>query len=262
MDGRRLAAELRATLAASVARAYSQMLANACREVGVQPTVTVLARARRARVGAAIAAHNADPQVRHRVQRPCPGTWTRRSCSPVAANMIVDAGVARTPRAARPGVRAWRCPLWQRRCWRLDAERVPLAGRRAVVLGSPARGPPIATVPDSACHRSCHAHAADGVAPPRSAEVVVVAGGAARHSDSVDGAAGGGGRVGITTGAHRCAVAMRNGAEGAELSRAPSAVDGAAREPAAGYGLRGDVDAAVHEVAARVSPVPGGVARR
>ena len=32
-----------------------------------------------------------------------------------------------------------------------------------------------------------------------------------------------------------------------------------AREPA-GYVLRGDVDAGVHEVAARVSPVPGGVA--
>ena len=42
------------------------------------------------------------------------------------------------------------------------------------------------------------------------------------------------------------------------LSRAPSAVEDA-REPA-GYVLRGDVDVGVHEVAARVSPVPGGVA--
>jgi methylenetetrahydrofolate dehydrogenase (NADP+)/methenyltetrahydrofolate cyclohydrolase len=257
LGGKELAAELRAQTARIVAALtgdglnvrlaivtatsdestawYVRSLSAAAAKVGTVCEVTDLgAAADGAQIGETLAALSADPAVHGIIlQTPLPAGLR-------AAELALAIDPAKDVDGANPlslgrltaGLPAFAPATAQAVLELLDHHDVPLAGRRAVIVGrSAVVGKPLAQLllARDATVTICHSRTRDLAAATREAEVLVAAAG-------------------------------RAGLIGAGHVRLGAVVVDVGTNPTAGGGLAGDVDAAaVGPVAGALSPVPGGV---
>jgi methylenetetrahydrofolate dehydrogenase (NADP+) / methenyltetrahydrofolate cyclohydrolase len=256
LSGRNLAASIRAEVAARAAELtdggrqprlaiviattdeasgwYVRTIGNAAGKVGIACDVVDLGPAAS---GAAITGEltrlGADDRVAGIIlQTPLPGgTSLAALAGAIAVAKDVDGANPRSLGRLAAGLPAFAPATAAAVMTLLDHYRVPLAGRRAVVIGrSTVVGKPVAhlLLDRHATVTVCHSRTVDLAAVTATADVLVAAAG----------------RPALIGPAH-----VRPGAVVVDVGANPTA-DG---------GLAGDVDPAVAEVAAALTPVPGGV---
>ena len=217
------------------ARWYVRTLSAAAARLEIESVVRELSPdATAAEIMGVVAALSADPAVHGIVlQTPVPaGLPVTELASVIGLAKDVDGASALSLGRRMAGLTAFEPATAQAVLELLDYHGVDLDGRRAVVVGrSVVVGKPVALLllARNATVTVCHSHTRDLASVTRSADVLVVAAG----------------QPGLITAEH-----VRSGAIVVDVGT-NAAADG---------GLVGDVDAAsVAEIAAALSPVPGGV---